>query len=81
MPDQLTIIGMICAEARRNGDYWNPSVVERDAFDFTGFQKQECDIPGVKAEYVKQHGPGIAGDDYHGTIAYQIGSRLFVLQY
>lgn len=81
MPDQLTIIGLICDEAKRNGTFWNPKVVERDAFDLAGFQQQECDIPGVKTEFVKQHGPGITGDDYHGTIAYQIGSRLFVLEY
>jgi hypothetical protein len=81
LPDQLTIVGLICEEARRNGTFWNPRVVEREKFDLTGFKKQECDIPGVKEEYVNQSGPGFTDDDYHGTIAYQIGSRLFVYEY
>ena len=79
--DPIEIIAAACEDLRRNGFYFNPRIVARSDFDLSGFKEQESDIPGVEVEYVDQRGPGIAGDDYHGTMAWPIGDKLFICEY
>ena len=78
----LDIIRMAMDDLRKNGFSFNPRIVEQKDFDLKGFKAQESDIPGCKIEYIDQRGPGIAGDDYHGTAAWPIcGGKLFVCEY
>jgi hypothetical protein len=81
MTDTLTLIASICANLNANGFCSGPRVVDPADFDLSGFEKQESDIPGLDFEYVNQSGPGIGGDDYHGTMAYPIEGKLFVIDY
>jgi len=50
-----------------------------------GFQpkgkEQECDVGVVPKEWVDQYGPGFAGDDFHGTVSWDLGSHFLVVQF
>ncbi|MDY6960285.1 MAG: hypothetical protein SV862_00075 [Pseudomonadota bacterium] len=79
--DLVAIIAAICEDHRSNGFCHSPRVVDRQGFNLSGFKEQKSDIPGLKVEYVKQGGGGFTGDDFHGTMAYPLGDRLFVIEY
>lgn len=67
--------------ARENGQVWNPRFIKDTDFDRSKFEQQESDVPGFVTELVDQHGPGISGDDFYGTIAYQIKDEWLLLDY
>lgn len=42
---------------------------------------QECDTGHVKTEWVDQHGPGISGDDFYGTVTWKLGDHYLIAYY
>lgn len=82
MKDPISIIAAVCDEMNVNGHVYFPRLVRREDFDFSKFEEQESDFDGVQTEWVNQSGPGMAGDDFTGTLAVPIDAeRLFVLDY
>jgi hypothetical protein len=76
------IIAAVCDEMNSNGFAHNPRVVLWADFDLSNFKEQESGFSDVGTEWVNQSGPGIAGDDFTGTLAVPIdGERLFVIDY
>ena len=43
--------------------------------------EQDCDAGVVSKEWVKQSGPGMAGDDFHGTVTWCLGSYYLVAEF
>lgn len=41
-------------------------------------KEQDCDAGVVPTEWVDQNGPGFSGDDYSGTITWNLGSHYLV---
>ena len=39
--------------------------------------KQPSDIDGIDKVWVEQHGPGIIGDDYYGSVFVELEPRCF----
>ncbi|MBG6178539.1 hypothetical protein IWQ55_006397 [Labrenzia sp. EL_208] len=72
-------IGEICKALNEVGHVCNPRVVPIDKFDLTGFKIQVSDVPDFEVEYIKQTGPGMAGDDFEATVAYSFGEFMFVI--
>lgn len=81
MRDTMDIIADICEDMNGNGYVSKPRVVDFNAFDFQKHKAQDSGIDGVKTEFVYQTGPGIAGDDFQGTIGYPINGQMFVIDY
>lgn len=78
----IDTIAAICKHLEEDCTFVHtPRVVERDGYDLSKFNKQESDVPGIDTEFVHQLGPGMAGDDFHGTLAYPIGEKLFLLDF
>lgn len=42
---------------------------------------QDCDTGHVEAEWVDQHGPGMAGDDFFGTVTWKLGEHYLIAYY
>ncbi|WP_103173730.1 hypothetical protein [Paracoccus sp. SY] len=82
MTDPANIIAAVCEEMNGNGFTSKPRIVARAGFDLSKFKEQKSDFAGVETEWVDQRGPGMCGDDFHGTIAVPIDAdRFFVLDY
>jgi hypothetical protein len=80
--EPISIIAAVCESVNGNGFCFTPRIEHESGQKLDGFDKQESDFPGVKFEFVKQRGPGIAGDDYTGTLAVPIGNGYyFVVDY
>lgn len=43
--------------------------------------EQDCDAGVVATEWVKQSGPGFAGDDFYGTVTWDLGSHFLVASF
>lgn len=43
--------------------------------------EQDCNSGLVTKEWVDQHGPGIGGDDYHGTVTWKLGDFYLIASY
>jgi hypothetical protein len=81
MADPLSIVAAVCNELTSTGHTHTPRFEVADEYDFSDFKKQESGYEGVKHEWVRQSGPGIAGDDYQSTVAVPIGGGLlFVVE-
>ena len=39
------------------------------------------EVPGVRHEWVAQSGPGIAGDDYYGTVSFVLGDYHLIVEF
>lgn len=76
----LDLISNICDAMALHGFCSYPRVVDQEGFDLSEFKRQESDIEGFEIEYVKQIGPGIC-DDFHGSIAYPIEDKFFVIDF
>lgn len=83
MADAISIIAAACEDMREDGLFCHsPRVVKEADIDLTKFEKQSCVFDGCDFEFIDQSGPGISGDDFHGTMAWPIGDGLlFVLKY
>lgn len=79
--DRYELARAAIEHARSNGPIWNPRFVSNADFDRSKFEVQESDVPGFATELVDQRGPGIAGDDFYGTIAYGIGGEWLLLDF
>lgn len=64
-----------------NTQVLNPRFVKDADFDRSKFTEQESDVPGFETELVDQRGPGLCGDEFYGTIAYEIGGLWLLLDY
>ena len=54
-------------------------IIEDANFDRAGFEEQSSDVPGFETEFINQSGPGITGDDYHGTMAFRLPDDWWLL--
>ena len=77
----MRLISEACDQMNENGFASGHRVVPLEKFDFQAFKAQPCDIEGIEIEYVNQSGPGMAGDDFTGTIGFPIGGQMFVVDY
>ncbi|TWB15576.1 hypothetical protein [Nitrospirillum bahiense] len=82
MTDALAIIAAACDYMRETGFSHTPRIVNEADFDLSNFDRQDSSVAGASVEYVDQRGPGMAGDDFHGTVVWPIGDgKLFVLEF
>lgn len=44
-------------------------------------KQQDCSAADGGVEWVDQHGPGMAGDDFWGTVTWKLGSYYVVVHY
>ena len=80
--EALQIIKDACEDLKGNGFHHSPRIVAQADFDLSRFKAQESGIQGLAIEYVDQRGPGMAGDDFDGTMAWPIGGGwLFICEY
>lgn len=42
---------------------------------------QECDTGHVGTEWVNQSGPGMFGDDFHGTVTWKLGDFYLIAHF
>ena len=47
--------------------------------DLSKFERQECEIPGVECEMIRQSDGGITGDMFNGDAAYLIGDEWWII--
>jgi hypothetical protein len=81
MADPISIVAAVCNELTSTGHTHTPRFAVKEQFDLSGFKKQESGYDGVEHEWVRQTGPGLAGDDYQATVAVPIGDGLlFVVE-
>jgi hypothetical protein len=81
--DALQQLRNILAHLHREvGFIHEPHLILDADFDRSRFKEQASEIPGIKTELVDQRGPGIAGDDFSGHLAYQLSTgEWFVVAY
>lgn len=44
-------------------------------------EEQACDTGHVETEWVDQHGPGMAGDEFNGTVTWKLGEYYLIAHY
>ncbi len=77
--DALQMIKNAIEYGRQDNFIHSVRFVEDADFDRSPFQEQESDVEGFKTELVDQSGPGMSGDDYRGTMAYQMPDKSWLL--
>lgn len=84
MPDfcnkTLAAIAALLDEASENVLLGSVRVRSAESHEPKGIE-QDCDCGVVATEWVKQFGPGFAGDDFHGFITWKLGDFYVVAEY
>lgn len=42
---------------------------------------QECDTRHIETEWVDQSGPGMFGDEFHGTVTWKLGDHYLIAHF